>query len=83
MAATNVDLIDRIHSNRFREDLYYRLNIVPIHVPSLKERRDDIYLLFRKFSVDFAEKYVTTPVELDDSARIYYINIPGRETSGN
>lgn len=79
VAATNVDLIDRIHSNRFREDLYYRLNIVPIHVPSLKERRDDIYLLFRKFSVDFAEKYVTTPVELDDSARelLYQYSWPG------
>ena len=69
LAATNVDLIERIHQNRFREDLYYRLNIVPIHVPSLKERREDIYLLFRKFSVDFAEKYGTTPVELDEEAR--------------
>jgi len=69
LAATNVDLIERIHRDRFREDLYYRLNIVPIHVPSLKERREDIYLLFRKFSVDFAEKYGTTPVELDEEAR--------------
>ncbi|MEP7268643.1 MAG: sigma-54 dependent transcriptional regulator [Saprospiraceae bacterium] len=69
IAATNVNLLDRIETNRFREDLYYRLNIVPIHVPSLKERRDDIYLLFRKFSIDFAEKYSTTPVDLDEDAK--------------
>lgn len=69
IAATNVNLLERIHTGRFREDLYYRLNIVPIQVPSLKERRADIYLLFKKFSIDFAEKYSTTPVELDDEAR--------------
>lgn len=70
LAATNVDLLERIRQDRFREDLYYRLNIVPIQVPALKDRRDDIYLLFRKFSVDFAEKYGTTPVELDEEARL-------------
>lgn len=70
LAATNVDLLERIRQDRFREDLYYRLNIVPIQVPALKDRRDDIYLLFRKFSVDFAEKYGTTPVELDEEAKL-------------
>ncbi|MBK6477617.1 MAG: sigma-54-dependent Fis family transcriptional regulator [Saprospiraceae bacterium] len=79
IAATNVNLLDRIESNRFREDLYYRLNIVPIHVPALKQRRDDIYLLFRKFAVDFAEKYSTTPVELDEDAKdlLYMYHWPG------
>ena len=79
IAATNVNLLDRINSNRFREDLYYRLSIVPIQVPSLKQRRDDIYLLFRKFSVDFAEKYSTTPVELDEDAKdvLYHYHWPG------
>ena len=79
IAATNVNLLDRIESNRFREDLYYRLNIVPIHVPALKQRRDDIYLLFRKFAVDFADKYSTTPVELDEDAKdlLYMYHWPG------
>lgn len=79
IAATNVNLLDRISTNRFREDLYYRLNIVPIQVPSLKQRREDIYLLFRKFSVDFAEKYSTTPVELDEGAKdiLYQYHWPG------
>lgn len=69
LAATNVHLPDLIRRGKFREDLYYRLNTVPIHVPPLRERKEDIYLLFRKFSVDFAEKYRTTPVALDDGAR--------------
>lgn len=69
VAATNVNLLERIQTNRFREDLYYRLSIVPIHVPSLKNRRGDILLLFKRFSIDFAEKYSTTPVELDDDAK--------------
>jgi transcriptional regulator with PAS, ATPase and Fis domain len=69
IAATNKNLEDKIRSGKFREDLYYRLNTVPIKVPSLKERREDIYMLFRKFAVDFAEKYRTSPIQLDDQAR--------------
>jgi len=68
VAATNVDLHKLINENKFREDLYYRLNTVPIQVPSLRERRDDIYLLFRKFTSDFAEKYRTPLVTLDQDA---------------
>ncbi len=68
IAATNVDLLDRINSGKFREDLYYRLNTVPIRVPSLRERKDDILVLFRKFTVDFAERYRTTPVRPDEEA---------------
>lgn len=74
VAATNVDLLLRVRANKFREDLYYRLNTVPIRVPSLSERRQDIHLLFRKFALDFAERYRTDPVRLDDSARIVIEN---------
>ena len=74
VAATNVDLLERIRKGKFREDLYYRLNTVPIHVPSLKERRNDIPLLFRKFTVDFAEKYRTTPIKLDERAELVFEN---------
>ncbi|MCC6815023.1 MAG: sigma-54-dependent Fis family transcriptional regulator [Saprospiraceae bacterium] len=69
IAATNVNLLDRVRMGRFREDLYYRLNTVPIKVPSLKERREDIMILFRKFAQDFAEKYRTTPIELDETSQ--------------
>ena len=69
IAATNVDLQDRIKKNRFREDLYFRLNTVPIFLPSLRDRREDIYMLLRKFALDFAEKYRTAPIQLDESAR--------------
>ncbi|HOA39326.1 MAG TPA: sigma-54 dependent transcriptional regulator, partial [Flavihumibacter sp.] len=69
IAATNKDLLEYTQKNKFREDLYYRLNTVPIRVPSLRDRKEDIPLLFRKFAVDFAERYKTTPVQLDDDAR--------------
>ncbi len=69
IAATNKDLLEFTHTGRFREDLYYRLNTVPIRVPALRDRQEDISLLFRKFAVDFAERYKSPPVQLDDDAR--------------
>ena len=74
IAATNVNLEEAIRKNKFREDLYYRLNIVPIYVPSLRERGDDVLLLFRKFATDFSEKYKTKPVELDEGAKNILLN---------
>jgi DNA-binding NtrC family response regulator len=69
IAATNRDLLQATQNGKFREDLYYRLNTVPIRVPSLRDRKEDIVILFRKFAVDFAEKYKTSPIQLDDGAR--------------
>jgi len=74
IAATNVSLIDSVKKGKFREDLYYRLNTVPIKVPALHERREDIYLLFRKFAIDFSEKYRSDAVALDDRARLVVEN---------
>jgi DNA-binding NtrC family response regulator len=76
IAATNKDLLEYTHTGRFREDLYYRLNTVPIRVPALRDRKEDIYLLFRKFAVDFAERYKSPPVQLDDDARNILMNYP-------
>lgn len=69
IAATNIDLLERVRQHKFREDLYYRLNTVPIYVPPLRERQGDIFLLFRKFAADFAEKYRTTPIQMDEKAK--------------
>ncbi len=74
IAATNKDLYTATQNGKFREDLYYRLSTVPIRVPALRDRKEDISLLFRKFVVDFAERYKTTPVQLDDEAKNMLIN---------
>ena len=74
VAATNVDIADAIHKGKFRQDLFYRLNTVPIYLPPLRERKDDIVLLFRKFALDFAEKYRMPPLELDDVAKQILMN---------
>ncbi|MGG7033712.1 MAG: sigma-54 interaction domain-containing protein [Flavobacterium sp.] len=68
VAATNVNLFDAIEKGKFREDLYYRLSTVDISLPPLRDRKDDIHLLFRKFASDFAHKYKMTPLKLDESA---------------
>jgi transcriptional regulator with PAS, ATPase and Fis domain len=74
IAATNKELLEYTHNGRFREDLYYRLNTVPIRVPALRDRKEDILLLFRKFATDFADRYKTTAVQLTDDARNVLIN---------
>ena len=68
VAATNVNLFDAIEKGKFREDLYYRLSTVDITLPPLRDRKDDIHLLFRKFAADFAHKYKMPPIKLDDYA---------------
>lgn len=68
VAATNVNLFNAIEKGKFREDLYYRLSTVEITLPPLRERNDDIHLLFRKFVADFAHKYKMPPLRLDDDA---------------
>lgn len=76
IAATNRDLYASTQNGRFREDLYYRLSTVPIRVPALKDRKDDISLLFRKFVVDFAEKYRKPPLQLEPQAMQLLANYP-------
>jgi transcriptional regulator with PAS, ATPase and Fis domain len=69
IAASNVDVPNAIDNGKFREDLFYRLNTVPIKIPPLRERGEDIFLLFRKFAVDFAEKYRMPAIRLDSEAK--------------
>lgn len=76
IAATNRELRDAAERGKFREDLYYRLNTVPIRVPCLRERKEDINLLFRKFVVDFSDKYKTSPIQLTPEAKILLAEYP-------
>ncbi len=74
VAATNINVLEAISQGKFREDLYYRLNTVPIQIPALRARKDDIILLFRKFAQDFSEKYRMPPVKLDEGAQEIFYN---------
>jgi DNA-binding NtrC family response regulator len=74
IAASNVEVPRAIDNGRFREDLFYRLNTVPIKIPALRERGEDIFLLFRKFAVDFAEKYRMPAIRLDSEAKNVLLN---------
>jgi transcriptional regulator with PAS, ATPase and Fis domain len=69
VAATNVNMVKSVDEGKFREDLYYRLNTVPIQVPPLRDRKEDVYLLFRKFATDFAEKFRMPALTLDAESK--------------
>ena len=74
VAATNLNMQKAIKNNKFREDLYYRLSTIEINIPPLRERKDDIHLLFRKFSSDFAKRYSMPSIKLEDDAIKTLIN---------
>ena len=76
VAATNLDMYEAIKENKFREDLYYRLSTVEIKLPALRDRKEDIHLLFRKFSSDFAVKYKMPSIRIDEDALEVLINYP-------
>ena len=76
IAATNKELLESTQSGKFREDLYYRLNTVPIRVPSLRDRKEDIALLFRKFASDFSDRYKGAPIQLDEEAKSLLMTYP-------
>lgn len=69
VAATNVDIYEAVQKGKFREDLYYRLNTVPLRIPALRERKEDIYLLFRKFVADFTDKYRSPNIQLTEDGQ--------------
>jgi len=69
VAATNVDLLEATYQGKFREDLYYRLNTVPLRIPPLRERGQDVLFLFRKFATDFADRYYMKPIQLAEEAK--------------
>ena len=76
VAATNVNLDKAIQKGKFREDLYYRLNTIHITIPTLRERKEDTHLLFRKFTADFADKYGIPPIRLEEDAIDLLLNHP-------